>query len=142
MQKILSVLALGAGLAVATSASAQVTGFTLEAPGDDNGQDITIDFDGQFTGSQLLIELTSGTVASADFLFPTPGDENADITFIANGIVPVGFGNAPSIAGAAVDLTIEGGRVVDSETPQAATTTLFDVAAFTPASQQLSLIHI
>ncbi len=130
MHRRLNCLTMAVVSLTTATATAQVTSFTLDSANTGSGQNITIDFDGQFTGSQFLVTLTEGTLTSAANLFPVPGEENADLTFIANGIVPVGFSTAPSIAGPAVNLgTVNEGAAV-------ATTTLFDVTAFTPPAQQ------
>ena len=75
MHKILSALALGAGFAVATSASAQVTSTVgvnvdnsaIEALAGFVTSDIQISFEGQYTGSQILLELESGSVYRDQF---------------------------------------------------------------------------
>lgn len=73
---------------------------------------IVLDFDGRYTGSQLLIELTEGAVLNPDGLVEPLGVP--DDTFVAVGVPDLSNGS-PSIIGHAADLTndsetsIEGG---------------------------------
>ncbi|MEM7625968.1 MAG: PEP-CTERM sorting domain-containing protein [Planctomycetota bacterium] len=140
MFKFVSALALGAGVFAGTSASAQITNVDIEGVGDStqvldlsDGQDILIDFLGQFTGAQLLVQLDTGVINTAANPFPTGGE--TDTTFITTGNNPVSFLTVPSIAGAAVDLG--GGEPLGgSGTVAVVSPSLFDVAAFVPAAQQ------
>ncbi|MEM7625969.1 MAG: hypothetical protein AAF333_10090 [Planctomycetota bacterium] len=96
--------------------------------------DIVIDFEGQFTGVQLLVQLATGTINLGSELFPVLPNEG-DVTFITTGNNPVSFATVPSIAGAAVDLG--GGEPLGGTgTVAVASPTLFDVAAFVTAAQQ------
>lgn len=83
MFKFVSALALGAGMVAATSASAQVSAVNFDAVDNStalNGfmtTDINIDFAGEWTGSQLLLNLDSGSfyrdaVGNADGSSPNP----------------------------------------------------------------------
>ena len=108
MHKILSALALGAGFAVATSASAQITSTAGVAVDNSAGgaalegfvtSDIQISFEGQYTGSQILLALDSGSLFRAAFgdqaggapnpaLFVVPGFETLqfDTSILVGGI--------------------------------------------------------
>ena len=81
MRKFVSALALGAGMIAATSASAQVSAVNY-VPVDNGGlvagvtTDIAIDFAGQWSGSQLLLNLDSGAILRDAFGDPNGGAPN------------------------------------------------------------------
>ena len=78
MHRVFTAFMVGVAVSAATSVSAQVTGFSL-VPVDNGGivpgvtLDFTIDFDGQWSGSQLLLNLESGGIYRDPFGDPNGG---------------------------------------------------------------------
>ncbi|MEM1444418.1 MAG: hypothetical protein AAGF84_00025 [Planctomycetota bacterium] len=144
------VLGFVAATALATCASAQVTGFSFWTDVSPNGTAvstvITIDFEGQYTGSQILLELTQGTilqeqafgsdidVAPGSGLAAAAGGLRFD-TYFAQGDI---FSDGPNAAGSP---NLGGGAVNIRATDAAAVfndpTTISQ--AFNPAGGELIL---
>ncbi|MEM1444415.1 MAG: hypothetical protein AAGF84_00010 [Planctomycetota bacterium] len=74
MKRILGIVA---ATALASSVSAQVTGFTFTPTFSDDGTKVSnviaVDFVGQYTGSQILLELTEGQILQ-ELAFGSPVD--------------------------------------------------------------------
>ena len=133
MPKIFSALALSAGFAVATSASAQIDAINIVDNGG-GGQDVLVDFQNQYTGSQILIELTEGEIILGAGLFPTTV-RGLDSTFLTSNQNPLpidsltGAFELPAISGGAVDL-------LNGDGPAVATSTTLSVAYNVSTVQQ------
>ncbi|MEM1444421.1 MAG: PEP-CTERM sorting domain-containing protein [Planctomycetota bacterium] len=132
MKKVLGTLAIAA---LAGGASAQVTSFsftpTVSGDGTAVSNEIAVDFTGQYTGSQILLELTQGTIlqeqAFGSDVDVAPGEGLANAaggllfdTYVAQGSRfsdgPGAIG-APNLGGGAVNIrTTDAGAVFNDPT--------------------------
>jgi len=150
MRKLMTGLALGAAMIVSTSASAQVSGVTTDESANTLAgivsSDIAIDFAGQWSGSQLIIELSNGTVFRHAFGSANGAEPGAalvvafpDLAFdtaVYNGVPGGGAVDLGGNAGA--DFPANGGTSLNQAWNPAAGVDFSDQAGFLTARISLS----